>query len=179
MVRRSTVALIAATATGLALAVPVAAAQPARPACSPSPRTCLPGLAHATDLGPAAAGTPMQLVVTVQRPNVTGEKSLLAAEHNPASASYQHFLTPSQFAAGFGVPASQRSAVANFLTAGGLTVDSVSTAGDVYSVHGTAAPDRFVVSDQHSKYSRPALGSWPTPRLRSHRRAWESPTSSG
>lgn len=138
MVRRSTVALIAATATGLALAVPVAAAQASTPLFTIT-QNVLPGLAHATDLGVASAGTPMDLVITVNRPNVAGEKALLAAEHNPASPSYNHFLTPAQFATQFGVPAAQRSAVTSFLSGGGLTVDSVSTAGDVYSVHGAAS----------------------------------------
>ena len=137
MTRRPAVALLAATATGLALAVPVTAS--ASTDLFTITQNVLPGLANATDLGPAAAGTPMELVVTVNRPNVTGEKALLAAEHNPASPSYQHFLTPAQFAAQFGVPAAQRSAVTSYLTGGGLTVDSVSVAGDVYSVHGTAA----------------------------------------
>lgn len=138
MVRRSTVALVAATATGLALAVPVAAAQASTPLFTIT-QNVLPGLAHATDLGPAAPATPMSLVISVRRPDVAGEKALLAAEHDPASRDYRKYLTPAQFAARFGVPAAQRAAVSSFLTGGGLSVDSVSTGGDVYSVHGPAA----------------------------------------
>jgi pseudomonalisin len=139
MPRRSTVALVAATATALALAVPVAAAQADTAGLFTITQNVLPGLANATDAGPAPAGTAMRLVVTLTRPNVAGEKALLAAEHDPASPSYRHFLTPAQFANRFGVPAGRRSAALSYLTGGGLSVDSVSTAGDVYSVHGTAA----------------------------------------
>jgi subtilase family serine protease len=128
--------LLAAAVTGLALAVPVTAQ--AGTGLFTVTQNVLPGLANATDLGPAAASTPLSLVISVSRPDVAGEKALLAAEHDPASTSYRHFLTPAQFAARFGVPASQRSAVTGYLTGGGLTVDSVSAAGDVYSVHGTA-----------------------------------------
>jgi len=137
MSRRSALALLAAAATGLALTVPATAE--ASSSLFTITQNVLPGLANATDLGPAAASTPMHLVVSVSRPDVAGEKALLAAEHDPASPSYRHFLTPAQFADRFGVPASQRSAVTDYLTGGGLSVDSVSVAGDEYSVHGTAA----------------------------------------
>jgi pseudomonalisin len=137
-VRRAALAAIAAGCTGLALAVPYASAQAGATELFTITQNVLPGLANATDLGATAASTPMNLVITVSRPNVSGEKALLAAEHNPASPSYQHFLTPAQFAARFGVPAAQRSAVSSYLTGGGLQLDSVSVAGDVYSVHGSA-----------------------------------------
>lgn len=99
----------------------------------------LPGLASATDIGPAAASTPMSLVVGLSRPNPAGEGQYLAAESNPQSPQYHHFLTPSAFAAKFGVPAATRGAVVSWLTSGGLHVDSVSAAGDNYAVTGTAS----------------------------------------
>jgi subtilase family serine protease len=99
----------------------------------------LPGLANATDLGAASATTPMRLVVTLQRPDPAGEKALLEAVHDPSSASFGHFLTPSSFAARFGVPSSQLDQVRSWLTGGGLTVDEVSTARDQITVHGDVA----------------------------------------
>lgn len=99
----------------------------------------LPGLAKATDHGAAAAATPLSLTVTLRRPDVAGEEALLQAEHTPGNAAYGTFLTPAQFAARFGVPAAQQQAVRGFLTGGGLTVDSTSVAGDVFSVRGSAA----------------------------------------
>jgi subtilase family serine protease len=99
----------------------------------------LPGLANATDLGAADASAPMSLVVGLSRPNPSGESAYLAAENNPASPSYHQFLTPSSFAAKFGVPAATRSAVTSWLTASGLHVDSVSAAGDNYAVTGSVS----------------------------------------
>ncbi len=99
----------------------------------------LPGLASATNLGPAPASTPMSLVVGLSRPDPAGESQYLAAEYNPSSPLYHQFLTPSTFAARFGVPAATRSAVISWLTSSGLHVDSVSAAGDNYAVSGTAS----------------------------------------
>jgi pseudomonalisin len=99
----------------------------------------LPGLASATDLGPAAGSTPMSLVVGLARPNPAAESQYLASETNAASPLYHQFLTPAEFAAKFGVSAATRSAVTSWLTSGGLHVDSVSAAGDDYAVSGTAS----------------------------------------
>lgn len=98
----------------------------------------LPGLANATLLAPDTTSA-LDLIVSVPRPDPAGERALIAAEHTPGSMQYRHFLTPDQFAARFGVPAAQQSAVRDFFTSGGATVDHVSTAGDVFTVSGTTA----------------------------------------
>jgi subtilase family serine protease len=113
----------------------------------------LPGLANATDLGAAPAATPLHLVVSLARPNPAGEQALLDAEHDPSSPSYGQFLTPDQFAQQFGVPAAQRSAVTSFLTGGGLTVASVSAAGDQYSVEGDVAHVGALFNTSFHEYS--------------------------
>ena len=99
----------------------------------------LPGLASATDLGAADPASHMALVVGLSRPNPAGESAYLAGENDPQSPLYHQFLTPSTFAAKFGVPASTRSAVTSWLTGAGLHVDSVSAAGDNYAVSGTVS----------------------------------------
>ncbi|HEX4016187.1 MAG TPA: S53 family peptidase [Frankiaceae bacterium] len=99
----------------------------------------LPGLTNATNLGAAPTSTPMSLVVGLSRPDPAGESQYLAAEEDPQSPQYHQFLTPSAFAAKFGVPAATRSAVVSWLTSSGLHVDSVSAAGDNYAVSGTAS----------------------------------------
>ena len=81
----------------------------------------------------------MSVVVGLNRPNRAAEDAYLAAENNPTNALYHQFLTPSTFAAKFGVPAATRSAAASWLTSKGLHLDSVSAAGDTYSVSGTEA----------------------------------------
>ena len=111
----------------------------------------LPGLANATDLGPANGAQQLRLVVSVKRPNTAGEESLVNAVHNPSSAQFGHFLTPAQFAAQFGVPASQSAQVTSWLTGGGLTVASVSAARDVYVVTGDVAHvDALLKTATHS-----------------------------
>jgi pseudomonalisin len=112
----------------------------------------LPGLASASPLGPDT-GSRLDLVVTVARPDVVGEKALLTAEHTPGNAAYHHFLTPSQFASRFGVPSTQRSAVTSFFSASGVHVDSVSTAGDVYAVHGSTAALGSLLHTSFGKYA--------------------------
>ncbi len=102
-------------------------------------RNLLPGLSLATNLGAVNPQTPMSLVVGVARPDPAGEDRYLAAEHDPSSPLYRRFLTPSSFAAKFGVSPATRSAVTSWLTSGGLHVDSVSPAGDVVAVSGTAS----------------------------------------
>ena len=99
----------------------------------------LPGLANATDLGAAASSTPMRLVLSVRRPDVAGEKALLAAVHNPASASFGHFLSPAEFAQRFGVPASQLEQVKAWAGSTGLTLEEVSAAGDQLTLRGSVA----------------------------------------
>ncbi len=115
----------------------------------------LPGLAAATDLGAAPAAAPMQLVIDLARPDAAGERSLLDAEHNPASPSFGHFLTPAQFAQRFGVPQAQATAVTSWLTGGGLNVTSVSAARDVLTATGpTSAVSALLRTPIHSfRYS--------------------------
>jgi pseudomonalisin len=136
----SLVAVSAATLAALAAAVPLTAA-PAGAATTGYRLTqnVLAGLAAATDHGSAPAATPMSLTITLARPSAAAERAFVSAVNDPAGAQYRKFLTPSAFAAKFGVPAAQRSSLTSFLTGGGLTVDSTSAAGDVYSVHGTAS----------------------------------------
>jgi subtilase family serine protease len=131
--------LLAVTVTAAAVTVPITLGSPAgADGLFAITQNVLPGLANAADLG-AAPSAPLDLVVTLARPDPAGEQALIAAEHDPASPQYRHFLTPAQFTEQFGVPAGQRAAVTSFLTGGGLALDHVSAAGDVYSVHGSAA----------------------------------------
>jgi pseudomonalisin len=131
--------LAVVAALSAAVAVPLAAPASAATTGFRLTQNVLAGLAKATDHGAAAAATPMRLTVAVARPDTAAEKAFISAANTPGSAQYRQFLTPAQFASRFGVPSTQRSAVSGFLTGGGLTVDSVSSAGDVYSVHGTAS----------------------------------------
>lgn len=114
----------------------------------------LPGLAAATDLGAADPTRQLSLVVGLARPNPAGEGSRLDAEHNPSSPSYGRYLSPGDFAQQFGVPQSRLAAVIGWLTGGGLSVDGVSTARDMISVHGSVAAvaARFAISIHRYAY---------------------------
>ncbi|HET6501058.1 MAG TPA: S53 family peptidase [Amycolatopsis sp.] len=113
----------------------------------------LPGLAKATARGAAAPTTAMSLVVTLARANPTGEQALLDAEHDPSSPHYRQFLTPKQFAATFGVPQAQFDRARAWLTTTGMKIDSVSTARDQVSLHGTVAQVSALFSTPIRKFS--------------------------
>ncbi|HEY2032037.1 MAG TPA: S53 family peptidase [Myxococcales bacterium] len=111
----------------------------------------LPGLATATDLGPANPSQVMHLVFSVRRPDPAGEAALLKSVHDPASAQFRSFLTPAQFAAQFGVPQAQSAQVSSWLSSGGLTVQGISAARDVYTVEGDVAHvDALLKTATHS-----------------------------
>jgi pseudomonalisin len=156
MLKRTALSLLAAGTTVAGILVP-AVAHAATDASTPTgfrvTQNVLAGLANASNLGPAAASTPLTLTVTLNRPNPAAEKALISAEHNPGSEQYRHFLTPAQFASQFGIPAVQRSAVTSYFTSGGATVDRVSTAGDVYNVHGSVGQLSALLHTSFGRYS--------------------------
>lgn len=138
MPARRVLSVLAVLACGVAVATAPTAAGAATTQWGFT-QNLLPGLANATDLGPAPAAAPMHVLVTVARPDPAGEQALLAAEHDPNSAQFGQFLTPDEFAQQFGVPASAQQAVSTFLTGTGLALDAVSAAGDQYSLSGSVA----------------------------------------
>ncbi|MBO0842623.1 MAG: hypothetical protein J2O46_05510, partial [Nocardioides sp.] len=99
----------------------------------------LPGLSLATDLGAVSATKNVPLVVTLDQPNKSAVDAYAKAVADKSSPDYRHFLTPAQYAAKFGVAKADTDAVRDYLAGKGLTVDKVSAAGDVLSVHGTAS----------------------------------------
>ncbi|HXN60881.1 MAG TPA: S53 family peptidase [Acidimicrobiales bacterium] len=97
----------------------------------------LAGLSLATLDGPAPASQEIGIAVSLQRPDSAGEIQLYNELYDPSSSQYQQFLTPAQFDQEFGVPASQSSAVENWLEAGGLSIETDSPAGDYFTARGT------------------------------------------
>lgn len=65
-------------------------------------------------------------------------QTLIAAQQNPASPLYRQWLTPDQFAAQFGMAASDIARVQSWLQGQGFTVDSVDRSRDRISFSGTA-----------------------------------------
>jgi pseudomonalisin len=97
----------------------------------------LAGLKLATPEGSAPAGQLMTVGVSIARPNSSGETKLYNALYDPSSSQYRHFLTPVQFDQQFGVSSAERGAVSNWLTGGGLTIETTSPAGDYVTAQGT------------------------------------------
>jgi subtilase family serine protease len=118
----------------------------------------LAGLPLATPLGAAPSGQQIEIGVSVQHPNPAAEQRLYAELYNPASPIYRRFLTPAQFDRRFGVPTSQRAAVAGWLQGAGLHVLTTSPAGDYFTATGSIAQmdslfhvsiGEYVYSGQH------------------------------
>ena len=97
----------------------------------------LPGLSQATLTGPAADSRTLEIGVGIQRPDTAGEDSLLSAIDDPASPEYRHYLTVAQFDDSFGVAPATTQAVRDWLTGGGLSIDTSSAGGDYFTASGT------------------------------------------
>jgi pseudomonalisin len=121
------------------LAVPALATAPAVTNATHMVPTVLAGLPLATPSGPAPASQQISIAVSVQRPNPAGETQLYNEEYDPSSPMYQQFLTPAQFDQQFGVPASESTAVRDWLSGGGLSILTTSAAGDYYTATGTVS----------------------------------------
>jgi pseudomonalisin len=140
---------LAVSATALAavfigLCPPALAATPAAPTfagllrpANEFTRNVLPGLVKATDLGAAPGGIGMDTIVSVARPDPDGERALLDELHSPTGPRSGRFLSVTEFANRFGVPAGRLAAVRDWLVAGGLRVSAVSSAGDQITATGT------------------------------------------
>lgn len=127
----------AATALVVTASVLVPGAASAGPLPAPglvSTRNVLPGLAKATDLGPAPDAAPMHVMVTLQRPDVAGEEAALAAARDGRAAP----MSVGAFADRFGVPAATADAAKAWLSSTGMHVTSTSAARDQIAADGPA-----------------------------------------
>lgn len=134
MLLAATAAAVTLVGTGAALA---STAHPA--ATTVLTGDVLPGLDRLTPLHATGPTTPMEVDVAIAHPNVAGELAAYKAIYTRGSASYHHFLTPSAYAARFGVPASSFAAVRSWATDKGLTVVRASGTRDLLVLRGTAA----------------------------------------
>ena len=135
MRRTATVALVAlaglATIPARALADTPASAESIRPAAlTPSvPR-------GATRLGGLPPAKPLTIEVVLEPSNSAVLDALITAQSDPASPSYEHWLTPAQFAEAFGPNAASVDATTTWLHGKGLSATSVQ--GSVVRATGTA-----------------------------------------
>ncbi len=94
-------------------------------------------LGYATKQGAASPSQVMTIGIGLKNPNARGEAALARAQQNPASPSYQHFLTPAQFESRFAVSKAAFSRTLAWLKHGGANVIETSGARDYVEVSAT------------------------------------------
>jgi hypothetical protein len=141
MPRYRTVLTMLACAGLVAVALPGAAASAATspPATIQLTGQVLKGLDQLPNLGRVPSSTRVQLGLSVAGRDVLGRNALARAVTDATSPSYKQFLSPSAYAARFGVDPARRAAIARWLQDGGFTVEQASAAGTFYLVSATAA----------------------------------------
>ncbi|HTU95470.1 MAG TPA: S53 family peptidase [Solirubrobacteraceae bacterium] len=135
MFRRSAGSLVFAL---LALLVAATAASAARAPRIWFPNNRLP-LAHATRLGAASSSQRMEVGVGLKDPHPAAEQKLMAAQQNPASPQYHHFLTPAQYDKRFAVSKTTFQHTLSWLRGGGATVLDTSGARDFVEISATTS----------------------------------------
>lgn len=140
--RRAAVA--AACAVTLGTALPVWAATGATSAAASSAtkvltRDLLPARLLSAPTGVPAATQQWHVGISLAGKDAAGLSQLVAAQADPASSSYQQFLTPAQYAERFGAGKADTDAVRAWATRAGLTVSYANGAGTYLVVSGTVA----------------------------------------
>lgn len=115
-------------------------------AISGDSRVVLPGTrpgqaARGVDQGAVAAAMPLKGVTLVFSRTAAQQAdldTLLAAQANPSSALYHHWLTPDEFATRFGVADSDIATVESWLQSQGFAIDSVARSRNQITFDGTA-----------------------------------------
>jgi pseudomonalisin len=135
MFRRSAGSLVCAL---LALLAAATAASAARAPRIWFPMDRLP-LAHATRLGAASSSRRMQVGVGLKDPHPAAEQALEAAQQNPASPRYHHFLTPAQYDNKFAVSTPTFQHTLSWLRGGGATILDTSAAHNFVEISATVS----------------------------------------
>lgn len=134
-------ALSAAALAGLTtlVVVPAAGASPLAAGITRLNTDVIPGLSTLAPTGSTPAATKVEVNLDLVNAKSAEETSLDHAIYTEGSPDYHHFLTPAQFAAEFGVPASETQAAITWATRDGLALGRVASTGDLVSLTGTAA----------------------------------------
>ncbi len=135
MFRRSAGSLVCAL---LALLAAATAASAARAPRIWFPMNRLP-LAHATRLGAASPSQRMEVGVGLKDPHPAAEQRLMAAQQDPASPRYHHFLTPAQYDKRFAVSKASFRRTLSWLRGGGATIVDTSGARDFVEISATTS----------------------------------------
>ena len=96
---------------------------------------------RAKDAGPVPADMPVQAMTIVFSRSAAQDtelQALIAAQQNPSSPLYHHWLTPDEFAARFGMSDTDIAKVQSWLQEQGFSVDGVSRSKNRITFSGTA-----------------------------------------
>ena len=95
-----------------------------------------------SEIGRSSPSLPMERVILLlrRRPGAEADlERLLAAQHDPSSPLFHHWLTPEEFGARFGLADDDIAAVTDWLRAQGFSIDEVATGRGWVNFSGTAA----------------------------------------
>ncbi|RDS80996.1 S53 family peptidase [Dyella psychrodurans] len=95
----------------------------------------------------------MQLVLKPSAARQTAMEALIAKQHNPKSAQFDHWLTPQQFGDSFGVVDGDVAAVTAWLVSQGFTVNSVYPNKAQIDFSGTVAQVNHAFHTQETIYT--------------------------
>ena len=143
MVRRYLFAtLVAAVVAGVA--APSGADLVTAPAAggvvtAPLARAVLPGITKLTPVGSPAPDSYRTVGLTLPGRDPVGLNARIAAEYDPTSPLFHHFLTPDEFAQAYGASVADASALIGWLQDGGLTITGLNRARTSILALGTVA----------------------------------------
>jgi subtilase family serine protease len=140
----ATLLTVAAATVGLSASAGASTGLLQLPALSQAGPLNLPSLVPSftqtlPSLGPAPSSQPVFLLAELRLRNQTGLAALIRRVSDPASRSYQHYLTPAQFRARYSPSAASVRAVETYLRAAGFKVAGVPKNHDFVAVSGTVA----------------------------------------
>jgi hypothetical protein len=106
------------------------------------PNTIHPRAKLGTDLGPAPSSTPlpgMSIRFNMTDAQAAALDQLLADQQNPSSPRFHQWLTPTQYAAQFGMSSNDLGTVSAWLSSQGFKVTGVANGGTFITFDGTVA----------------------------------------
>ncbi len=115
-----------------------------------------PLVAKSTLIGPLDGNRQISVVLVLPLSDPQGAARFVQHLSTPGDPLYHRYLTPEQFAEGFGGNASDYAAVKEWAAANGLTVSQESTARMSLTVHGSVAQFENIFSTQVNTYRSPS-----------------------
>ncbi len=109
-------------------------------------------VAHATDLGPAAANQRVDFEVLLAYPHASAVAAEAQAVSSPGNPQYRHFLTTAQFRARYSPSAASVAAVESWARGSGLSVASVASSRLYVEVTGTMKQAEKLVGTRLDTY---------------------------